>query len=241
MIIDSIDNQNIKYLNKLKDKKHRDLENKFIIEGRHLVEEAYASGLLVSIFKKESENFYLDIDTYVLSDNLFAKITSLENSNQVIGICNKPVNAVKGNRLLLLDNIQDPGNLGTIIRSSKAFNVDTIILSDDTVDIYNLKVLRATGGIIFQINFVYNNLINTINDLKNDGFSIYATDVKDGVDVSKLKKDKIAIVVGNEGNGVKQDIRNICDDNIHIRINNDVESLNVAMATTIILYELDKE
>jgi TrmH family RNA methyltransferase len=241
MIIDSINNQKIKYLNKLKDKKYREEEDKFIVEGYHLLEEAYKKGILITLFKEENDSFSLDVETYEISSNIFSKLTDLNNSHQAIGICKKMHNEIIGDRLLLLDNVQDPGNLGTIIRSSKAFNVDTIVLSNDTVDIYNLKVLRATGGNIFHINFVYRDLKETILELKKSGFKVYATDVKEGLDVTLVKHKKIAVIVGNEGNGVKPEIKNICDDSIHIKTNSDVESLNVAMATTIILYELDKE
>lgn len=241
MVIDSINNQKIKYLNKLKDKKYREEEDKFIVEGYHLVEEAYKKGILLTLFKKENDNFNLDVETYEVNSNIFSKLTDLNNSHQVIGICKKIHNEIAGNRLLLLDNIQDPGNLGTIIRSSKAFNVDTVILSNDTVDIYNLKVLRATGGNIFHINFVYGDLKEIINHLKRDGFMVYSTDVKSGLDVTCINDKKVAVIVGNEGNGVKPEIKNMCDNSIHIKVNSNVESLNVAMATTIILYELDKE
>ena len=241
MVIDSINNQKIKYLNKLKDKKYREEEDKFIVEGYHLVEEAYKKGILTTLFKQENDSFSLDVETYEVSSNIFSKLTDLNNSHQVIGICKKIYNEIVGDRLLLLDIIQDPGNLGTIIRSSKAFNVDTIVLSNDTVDIYNLKVLRATGGNIFHINFVYRDLKETIVELKKSEFKVYATDVKEGLDVVGVKDKKVAVIVGNEGNGVKPEIKNMCDNSIHIKTNSDVESLNVAMATTIILYELDKE
>ena len=241
MVIDSINNQKIKYLNKLKDKKFREEEDKFIVEGYHLAEEAYKKGILTMLFKEENDSFNLDVETYEVSSNIFARLTDLNNSHQVIGVCKKIHNEVTGTRLLLLDNIQDPGNLGTIIRSSKAFNIDTIILSNDTVDIYNLKVLRATGGNIFHINFVYRDLKETIKSLQNTGFKVYATDVKEGIDVREVKDNKVAVIIGNEGNGVKPEIKNMCNNSIHIKTNSDVESLNVAMATTIILYELDKE
>lgn len=241
MIINSKDNKYIKYLEKLYNKKYRDIENKFVVEGYHLIEEAYKKGILECIYKKDSDSFTIDVETYIINDKLFDKVSNLKNGN-IIGICKKIICNYIGPRALILDNIQDPGNLGTIIRSAKAFNVDTIILSEDCVDIYNLKVLRATEGILFHINFLYDDIESAIYNLKNKEYLVCVTDVKDGKNICDIKTDgNIAIVVGNEGIGVKDKIKDICHEKIHIKMNSEVESLNVAMATTIILYELDKE
>ena len=148
-----------------------------------------------------------------------------------------------GEKILLLDGIQDPGNLGTIIRSAVAFNVDTICLSPDTVDIYNPKVLRSTQGMIFHTNIIIKSLKEIISMLKEREIPIYGTRVDYGIDVSTLRekdRKKYALVMGNEGNGVSEEILDMCDEYIYISMNPDVESLNVGVATSIILYELDK-
>ena len=152
-------------------------------------------------------------------------------------------NVVLGEKILLLDGIQDPGNLGTIIRSAVAFNVDTICLSPDTVDIYNPKVLRSTQGMIFHTNIIIKSLKEIISMLKEREIPIYGTRVDYGIDVSTLRekdRKKYALVMGNEGNGVSEEILDMCDEYIYISMNPDVESLNVGVATSIILYELDK-
>ncbi len=142
--------------------------------------------------------------------------------------------------ILLLDDIQDPGNLGTIIRSSKAFNIDTIIISPNTVDIYNSKVLRSTQGMIFHINIMVRDLESFISELKEDNYKIYGTKVDGGINVKDIDIPcKYALVIGNEGNGMSVNISNLCDENLYIKMNTEVESLNAAVATSILLYEMD--
>ena len=145
------------------------------------------------------------------------------------------------NKILMLDGVQDPGNLGTIIRSSVAFNVDTIIVSNDTVDMYNSKVLRATQGMIFNINIIERNIEDTIVNLKKNGYIVYGTKVNGGKSLKSVEKSKkFAIIMGNEGKGVSSSILDLCSDYIYIDMNSNCESLNVGVATSIILYELDK-
>ena len=138
-----------------------------------------------------------------------------------------------------MDNVQDPGNLGTIIRSSVAFNVDTIILSNTTVDLYNSKVIRASQGMIFDANIVIGDLKELLGNLEN--YTIYGTRVDGGKELKTIsKEEKQIIIMGNEGKGVSKEILDMCDEYLYINMNNNCESLNVAVATSIILYELDK-
>ena len=141
MVYTSINNEKIKNIKKLQTKKYRDLENKFFIESEHLIKEAYNSKVLETLIKDENSNFKLDINTIVVSESVKKYLSELESPKEVMGICKKQEGIIKGNKILVLDGIQDPGNLGTIIRSAVAFNVDTIILSNDTVDLYNAKVI----------------------------------------------------------------------------------------------------
>ena len=158
-----------------------------------------------------------------------------------MGICKKIESKPIEKKVLMLDDVQDPGNLGTIIRSCVAFNIDTIILSECSVDIYNSKVLRATQGMIFNINIIEENLLKVIEDLKEKDYKIYATKVNGGKSLKNVEKsEKFAIIMGNEGNGVSKEILDVCDEYIYIDMNTSCESLNVGVATSIILYELDK-
>ena len=144
-----------------------------------------------------------------------------------------------GSRILILDNIQDPGNLGTIVRSGVAFNFDTIVLSKDTVDLYNPKVVRATEGMIYKINIIVRDLKEFINSIK-DKYIIYGTDVNNGISISDIDSNNIVIIIGNEGNGISKDIKSLCDKNIYIDISSRCESLNAGVASSIIMYEINK-
>ena len=160
-----------------------------------------------------------------------------EDELNLFGFKKKEEKEINGN-VLVLDGLQDPGNLGTIIRSAVAFNVDTIILSKDTVDLYNPKVVRSTQGMNFHINIIRRDLEHEINTLKEKGYTVYSTDVINGKNIKNVKVNgKYAIIMGNEGNGVRENIKNLSDEKLYIKMNNDCESLNVGVATSIILYE----
>lgn len=244
MLITSLDNEKIKKLIKLKEKKYRDLYNEFIVEGEHLVVEAYRSGLLEEIYIEQDEVTLLDKDITYVTKEILAKVTTLETPTHIIGLCKKKEeNNELGNKLLLLDRIQDPGNLGTIIRSSKAFGIDTVVLGEGCVDLYNDKVIRSTQGIGFHMNIVTRNLKDLILELKEQEIPVFGTKVEFGDDIRKLTtrdKEKYALIMGNEGRGVNPEILELCDKYIYIELDSDVESLNVAIATSILLYELSR-
>lgn len=241
MLYASTDNKKIKNIKKLNNKKYRDEFNEFLIEGEHLVIEAYKSGLLKELILEEGTDFNLDINTSYVTSNILKYISELDNPPKIMGICNKLKEKEIGNKILILDDIQDPGNLGTIIRSCVAFNIDTIVLSKSSVDLYNSKVIRATQGMIFNINIIERNLLEFIPILKNQNYKIYGTKVNGGKSLKNVEKsEKFAIIMGNEGRGVNPDILDLCSDYIYIDMNKSCESLNVGVATSIILYELDK-
>ena len=170
MLIESIDNKKIKMIRKLNNKKYRDEYEKFIVEGIHLVEEAYKSGNLDEVFILSGNDYNFDIPKTYVTSNVLKHISNLNTPYDIIGICNYKKEEEIGNKVLILDDIQDPGNLGTIIRSSVAFNVDTIILSNHTVDLYNDKVLRAAQGENFHINIIRCDLEEKIKYLKNNNY-----------------------------------------------------------------------
>lgn len=241
MIYTSINNDHIKEIKKLNQKKYRDLNNKFIVEGEHLVLEGIKNNLVEEVLILEELPNKYDVKTNYVSLNVLKYITELDNPAKIIGICKKKNDAIKGNHILILDNIQDPGNLGTIIRSAVAFNIDTIILSKIGVDLYNSKVIRATQGMIFNINIVTSDLKEEVNKLKEKGYKILTTRVDGGKLIRNLEKnDKFAIIIGNEGQGVSKELQNLSDEFIYIKMNEKCESLNAGVATSIILYELSR-
>ena len=241
MLYSSIENKKIKNIKKLNIKKYRDEIGKFIIEGEHLVLEAYKNGILEEVLLEENTDMNINVPVSYVTKNVLKYISELDNPSKIIGICKKTDKKDIGNKILILDGVQDPGNLGTIIRSSVAFNIDTIVLSEDCVDIYNSKVLRATQGMIFNINIIEENLIEFIPKLIKNGYKVYGTKVNGGKSLKSIEKsEKFAIIMGNEGNGVRTSVLDLCSDYIYIDMNNNCESLNVGVATSIILYELDK-
>lgn len=243
MIITSLDNDNVKKWKKLCKKKYRDEFGIYLVEGEHLVEEAYKSGVLDKVIVLDGEDYSYDNIIYV-SYEVMKAISSLDTPNRIMGVCKKKESSeLLGKRYLLLDGVQDPGNLGTIVRSAVAFNIDTIVLSDDTVDLYNPKVLRSTQGMIFHTNIIERDLVSVIDELHNMGITVYGTDVNNGIDareLSSLDKTSFALVMGNEGNGVRREVKELCDKNLYINMNENVESLNVGVATSILLYELGR-
>lgn len=242
MVYSSIENEKIKNLKKLHLKKYRDKHQMFLIETPHLVLEAFKTGYLEELILEENELFPLDIKTMRVTNNVINYLSQLNSSSNVMGICSYKKDDIKlGNRILILENIQDPGNLGTIIRSAVAFNVDTIILSNDCVDIYNPKVIRASQGMIFHIDIIKRDLLLEIPKLQTLGYQIIGTKVTHGQSLKDFQNiEKFAIIMGNEGNGMTKEVAELCDSFIYIDMNDKCESLNVAIATSIILYELSR-
>lgn len=239
MLITSINNQTIKELDKLKQKKYRDLKQKFLIEGEHLVEEAEKSGVLEKIILLENSEYPSKLEKIYVSKSVMKKLSSLDTPPNIIGVCKMLSKKKLGKKVLLLDDIQDPGNLGTIIRSSVAFNVDSIVMSLNTVDLYNPKVIRSTQGMIFKINLIKDDLGQVIEKLKSKNIPIYTTNVNGGENIKNINStDSYGLIMGNEGNGVKDEISALADRKIYIPMNSKVESLNVSVAASILLYEL---
>lgn len=239
MIITSLNNPTIKEISKLKNKKYRDLTNTYLVEGDHLVEEAYKNNLLTKIILLEDTICNYDIEKIYVTKEVMKKLTELDTPNKIIGIVKKNIPLPIRNKILILDNIQDPGNLGTIIRSSVAFDIDTIVLSPNTVDIYNPKVIRSTQGMIFYTNIITLELKEFINEIKTKNYTIFGTNVRNGKNIKEITlPEKFALVLGNEGQGVSKEIESLCDDNIYIKMSSKCESLNVSVATSILLYEV---
>lgn len=243
MVITSFDNDKVKYLKKLQKKKYRDLYNEFLVEGRHLVIEAYQHKMLKEIILCEGEVVPFNIPYTVVSYEVMKKISEVETPQKIMGVCKKSADTTIGSRILLLDEIQDPGNMGTIIRSAVAFGIDTIILSKNCVDLYNPKVVRSTQGTLFHVPILIYDFKELLPMLKELKIPIYATRVEYGTDVSTLTVDdkrRFALLMGNEGNGVHPEYLELSDKNLYIPMSDDVESLNVAIATSILLYEMRK-
>ncbi len=231
MLITSDTNSKIKLLLKLKQSKYRKSMGLFIVEGSHLVKEAKMKGRLVEAYSILEQEGYITI-----TEELMKKIASTDTVVKEIGLCKIEENNKLTNKILILDAVQDPGNLGALLRSAKAFGFDTIVLGNGTVDLYNDKVIRSSQGAIFKLNFIHTNLVEFINKL-ND-YQVYGTDVVNGIELDNVKNDsKIAVILGNEGNGISKEVKELVNKNIYIPMD-DTESLNVSVAGSIIMYKL---
>ena len=244
MVVTSLDNNKVKKYRKLQKRKYREQYGEYIVEGLHLILEAFKAGVLEELILEEGMEVPVACPYTYFSSEVMSKISMMDTPSTIMGVCRKVEDdAVVGNRILILDGIQDPGNLGTIIRSAVAFDVDTIVLSERTVDLYNPKVLRATQGMFFHVRVVSKLALEVISMLQNLDIPVYGTSVVNGVDVRSLadsEKKNFALVVGNEGNGVRDEILAVCNKNLYIGMNKNVESLNVAIAASILLYELGR-
>lgn len=248
--ITSVNNSFIKWLLTLRDKQVRSEHNLFIVEGYHLVEEALKHQVLSAVLctDKEVLGKINAQEKYLVSEQVIKKLSSTKTPQNIIGVVNlinkqELESIIKKSelRLLILDDVNDPGNLGTIIRTSAAFGIDAVIASQETVDYYNDKVLRATQGAIFKIPLFKGDLVEIISLLKKHHITILGTSLKSSKSIKEVKKKaKLAFVVGNEAQGVSDKVLELCDQNIILPMNNDVESLNVSIAAALIIWEFNK-
>lgn len=249
--IESKENNLFKDTKKLKDRKGRTKSSKYIIEGFRLVEEAFKARISIEYLflqQGEEEKLYKYLGEYlnntkifILREQLFRELSSTSKPQGIIAVVKIIENQIKKeeNFYLLCDKIQDPGNLGTIIRTAHAAGVDGIILTKGTVDIFNDKTIRATMGSMFYVPILFEDDNLTITkSLINKGFSLLATSLEGENDF--FKEDltgKVVVTVGNEGNGVSNEIYDLCTKKVKIPMPGGAESLNVGVATSIILYE----
>ena len=237
MVIESINNEKVKYWRKIRTNKYIKEYGEYIVEGEHLVEEAIKSGKAKYLILLDGTCYESDVNKYYVNEKVMNSISLLKSVPNVM--CVVKINEdIKnfGKKVVILDDIQDPGNVGTIIRTAYAFNFDTVIVSDKTASIYNDKVIRATQGMVFHINVITENVVSAINELKKEGFKVYSTTMNGNVIIENVNDEKFAFVLGNEGAGISEEVKNICDASIKIPMNEKCESLNVAISGAIIMY-----
>lgn len=232
--IESDENKIVKYVNKLKNPKYIKEEKKFIIEGFHLLEMANLEDI---DFVLTLEKLDLDssINQYIVNEKIMKKLSINKSFSKVIAVCKIRNNQkIEGDLILYLDNLQDPGNIGTILRTALAFNIKTII-STSLVTFYNQKTIQSSQGAIFHLNLLKGD-DKILFGLKKD-YKLIATSLNENtIDLREFNwPNKVVLIVGNEGNGVSKEILNMADATIKIPIEN-IDSLNVGIATAILIY-----
>ena len=242
--ISSVNNATIKKLAKLKQKKYRDEENRYLIEGFHLFEEAVKAGKKYQYVLGTEEDYDIDLDgkNVILINKAIARhLSSTKNSQEIFMVLKIdqpkefPFNYGKW---VLLDNLADPGNVGTIIRTADAAGFDGVVLSPESADLYNPKTQRAMQGSQFHIDLIKRDLADVITDFQDSAIPVYASMLdKSAKQLQDFEKvPQLALIIGNEAHGVSETIASLSDEKLYIPIKGKAESLNAAVAAGIMIY-----
>lgn len=253
-VISSKDNEIVKNVKKLKEKKYRDLENKFIVEGVKLVQEAIEekSNINLIVVCEEcindgtiSKELLYKIAKYeciYVTEKIFNMLTDVKAPQGILAVITKKNanNEIDYTQdiIIALDGIQDPGNLGTILRTVDSANLKQIIISKNSADSYNPKVVRSTMGAIFRVNIIeVDNLAETLKQVQKNKFEVVVTALDTNNNIYDIEYKNKVIVIGNEANGVSKEVQDIADKKVKIPMLGKTESLNASVAASIMIYE----
>ena len=255
-MITSTSNPQVKRLLQLQKKsKARNEEKVFLVEGLRMfsevpkerVEKVYISESLYN--RKKLVQDLRDFDVEILSDSVFSRVSDTKTPQGILCIVRQKtydlekIFKIKNPHFIILDNLQDPGNLGTIVRTAEGAGVDAVFLSKESVDIYNPKTIRSTMGSIYRMPVIYvEDLLKLLKTLKNQGILSYAAHLegKRSYDLENYKTGT-AILIGNEGNGLREEVANAADIRVKIPMQGQVESLNAAVAATVFMFEVARQ
>lgn len=252
--ISSKDNDFIKHIKKLKDKKYRDLSNEYVIEGIKLVGEAIQENVKIKqiviceecekadAISKELMYEIAKEECIYVTEKVFKYISEVSTPQGILAIIEKNNNEKEidysQDIIVALDDVQDPGNLGTILRTVDSIGLNQILVSKGTADAYNPKVVRSTMGAIFRIKIIEcEDIERTLKEVKKHKFKIVVSSLQTDNSVYDIDYKKKVIIIGNEANGVEQHIQEMADEKVKIPMLGKTESLNASVATGIILYE----
>ena len=252
--ITSKDNELIKHIRKLKDKKYRDESNEYVVEGVKLVEEAVKENAKIKqIIVCEDTTRTYEIPTHIMleiakyecisvSDKIFNIITQVTNPQGIMAIIEKNAQDAQidysQDIIVVLDDVQDPGNLGTILRTVDSIGLNQIIVSKGTADAFNSKVVRSTMGAIFRIKIIeVENLAQEIKEMRKHHFKLMVTSLQTKNSIYDIDFNKKIIVIGNEANGVSKEIQDMADEKAKIPMLGRTESLNASVAAGVVMYE----
>ncbi|MDY0408620.1 TrmH family RNA methyltransferase [Virgibacillus soli] len=243
-VITSIQNEKVKDWRKLQQRKYRQRTEAFLIEGAHLIEEAIKSNWIVTeLIVSESTTVPTNIEQIAInyvSEAVFQQVTQTESPQGIAAVVKvKKQKDIVGSRLLFVDAVQDPGNLGTLIRTADAAGFAAVVLGKGTVDMYNDKVIRATQGSLFHIPILQADLKETMRELQGQGYVVVASALEKAEPYTTLQRDeKMCLIVGNEGAGIQKELIIEADHIVKIPIYGKAESLNVSVAAGILMYAL---
>ena len=247
-----ITNNQIKELTALRDKsKARREAGLYIVEGPKMCEEAPAN-MVVNTFVTQkcvesNKTWLVDRKYEVVEERIFEKLSDTKTPQGILSVVRQPKYELsdilrEGNLYVILEDIQDPGNMGTIVRTAEGAGVAGIIMTKGCVDIYNPKTIRSTMGSVYRVPFVYvEDIAEAIAQIKAAGISIYAAHLKGEKYYDHINYGRAAFLIGNEGNGLKDDTAALADTYIKIPMSGKVESLNAAVATSILMYEHSRQ
>ena len=223
---------------KLKDKFNRDKQKQFLVHGYHLVQEAYRTGMLCEVICTSKTTELFDVPSFQVAADVMERLSMLAAPPKIMGVAKQKTSTIINGNAVFVNAVHHPGNLGTIVRNAAAFGVGSVVL-ESSADIYNPKVVQASQGMIFHVNIIKGPLLEQAAALKALGHQVIGTDVKSGVSLNKLKPaEKWCLVLGNEKGGVGGDLLKLCDINVKIDTSETCESLNVGVASGIILHWL---
>ena len=241
MEITSLDNQLVKKIASLHKKKFRDEYELFFIEGMKSIKEAinFNQEIEYILYSPDMVEYDLDIEGIEVSKEILCKISDTVTPQGIIAVCKikeEKIDVLKGKKkIVYLDKVHDPGNVGTIIRTADAFGIDCVVLSKECADIYSPKVVRSTMGSLFHLPVIRD---VGVEELKKLNMKIYSSSL-DGDEEFKIEDNSI-LVIGNEGNGISEETKEITDEFIKIRMPGNAESLNASIAAGILMYEFTK-
>lgn len=253
-VITSKDNEIIKNIKKLKDKKFRDQEHKYMIEGIKLIEEAVKESAKINtvvVCEDCVENEEIDskllyevakYNCIYVSERVFSLLTDVKNPQGILAVIEKEAEQdqidYNEDLIVVLDKVQDPGNLGTILRTVDSIGLKQIVVAEGSGDIFNPKVVRSTMGAIFRVKVkISQDIQKTISEIKKHKFKVVSTSLATDKSIYDIEYEKSAIIIGNEANGVSKELQAASDELVKIPMLGNTESLNASVATGIVLYE----
>jgi len=246
--ITSRQNAAVKYVRALaKDRALRREKREFVCDGEKLLSEALTERMEITLVlcEEDAAQRLPSIDgakIYAVPRDILESVTTLKSAQTVVFVCRmKETEDRKANRVLLLDRLQDTGNIGTIVRTADAFGIDAIF-EDGCADIYNPKTVRSAMGSIFRVPVISEDFTKLIPELKSKGMKVYASELYGEVkEISECDFNTAAVVIGNEGNGVRREVSELCDASVIIPMRGSAESLNAAIAASVFMFKMSED